>query len=72
MRIDDQLKILAVKSNMSMAEMARRLDKSPQAFNQKIKRGVFTLDDLYDITGCRFESAFVLPDGEKIEIGGDR
>ena len=55
--------------------MARRLDKSPQAFNQKIKRGVFTLDDLYDIalvTGCRFESAFVLPDGEKIEIGGDR
>lgn len=73
MRIDDELKILAVKTGMTLTEMGRRMDKSPQAFSQKIKRGSFTLDDMQDIalaTGCSFECAFVLPDGERIEIGG--
>ena len=36
MRIDEQLKMLCLKSDMSLAEMARRLNKTPQAFNQKI------------------------------------
>lgn len=73
MRIDDELKILAVKTDMTISEMGRRMDKSPQAFSQKIKRGTFTLDDLQDIamaTGATFECAFVLPSGERIEIGG--
>lgn len=73
MRIDDELKILAVKTGMTLTEMGRRMDKSPQAFSQKIKRGSFTLDDMQDIalaTGCSFECDFVLPDGERIEIGG--
>ena len=49
MRIDDELKILAVKTDMTITEMGRRMDKSPQAFSQKIKRGTFTLDDLQEI-----------------------
>jgi hypothetical protein len=75
MRIDDELKILAVKTGMTLTEMGRRMDKSPQAFSQKIKRGTFTLDDLQEIalvTGSRFECAFVLPNGDRIEIGGKR
>ena len=44
MRIDDQLKMLCLKSNMSLAEMARRLNKTPQAFNQKMKRGNFSVE----------------------------
>ena len=36
MRIDDELKILAVKTDMTITEMGRRMDKSPQAFSQKI------------------------------------
>ena len=75
MRIDDELRILAVKADMSLAEMGRRMDKSPQAFSQKIKRGTFTLDDLQEIamvTGCALDCAFVLPTGERIEIGGRR
>lgn len=73
MRIDDELKILAVKTDMTITEMGRRLDKSPQAFSQKIKRGTFNLDDMEEIalaTGCTFSCAFILPDGERIEIGG--
>ena len=49
MRIDDELKILAVKTGMTLTEIGRRMDKSPQAFSQKIKRGTFTLDDLQEI-----------------------
>ena len=72
MRIDEQIKILGVKSGMTLSEIGRRLNKSPQAFSQKIKRGNFTIDELEDIamvTGCKFECAFILPNGERIPIG---
>lgn len=71
MRIDEQLKMLCVKSGMSMSEMARRLNKSPQAFSQKIKRGNFTIDELMDISivcGCELKCEFVYPNGDKINI----
>ena len=71
MRIDDQIKMLCVKSGLSISEIARRLNKSPQAFSQKMKRGSFTLDDLNDIalvTGCKVKCKFVYPNGDAITI----
>ncbi len=71
MRVDTQMKILGIKSDLSLSEIARRLNKTPQAFNQKIKRGSLTIDDLNDIalvTGCKFECGFVFPDGDRITI----
>ena len=71
MRIDDQIKMLCVKSGLSISEIARRLNKSPQAFSQKMKRGSFTLDDLNDIalvTGCKVNCKFVYPNGDAIAI----
>lgn len=71
MRIDDQLKILCIKSDLSVSEVGRRLGKTPQAFCQKIKRGSFSIEDLHDIatvTGCSFEASFVLPNGERIIV----
>ncbi|MCH3918279.1 MAG: XRE family transcriptional regulator [Spirochaetia bacterium] len=73
MRIDKQLKILSVKTDLSLTEIGKRLDKSPQAFSQKIKRGTFTIDELEDIamvTGCKLECFFTLPNGDKIIIRG--
>ncbi len=72
MRVDKQIKILAVKTDTSVAEIGRRLNKSPQAFSQKCKRENFTISELQDIamvTGCRLECAFVMPSGERIELG---
>jgi len=72
MRIDDQIKILCIKSGLSISEIGRRLDKTPQAFSQKIKRGSFTVDDLQDIamvSGCQLKCYFEFPNGEKISIG---
>jgi transcriptional regulator with XRE-family HTH domain len=74
MRIDKQLKVLGIKAELSMAEIGRRLNKSPQAFNQKIKRGNFSIEDLENIaivTGCSFSCAFILPTGERIEFGDE-
>lgn len=71
MRIDEQVKLLCVKSNISMAEMARRLNKSPQAFSQKIKRGNFTVDELTDIAlvaGCELKCEFEFPNKERVVI----
>ncbi|NMA34659.1 MAG: XRE family transcriptional regulator [Clostridiaceae bacterium] len=71
MRIDEQIKILCIKSDLTISEIGRRLNKTPQAFSQKIKRGNFTIDDLSEIamvTGCKLECSFVLPNGEKIKI----
>ncbi len=71
MRIDEQLKLICVKSNLSLSEIGRRLNKSPQAFNQKKNRGNFTIDELKDIalvSGCTLKCEFVYPDGTQISI----
>lgn len=36
-RISDQIKALCIASNISLAELARRIGKSPQGFNGKLK-----------------------------------
>lgn len=69
MTISEQVKVLCVRQNISLAELARRLGKSPQSFNSKMKRESFTVEDLEKIaeaTGSTFERNFILMDGEKI------
>lgn len=69
MSTSEQIKILCVKLNISVAELARRSGSSPQAFSQKMKRERFTPAELKEIAtaaGCTFESSFVLPNGERV------
>lgn len=69
MTISEQIKVLCVRCNMSEAELARRLGKSPQSFNAKMKRGSFTIDDLNEIAeavGVEFKRNFILTNGEEI------
>ena len=69
MTISEQIKVLCVRQNISLAELARRLGKSPQSFNSKMKRGSFTVEDLEkiaEVAGVEFERKFILMDGEKI------
>ncbi len=71
MSIEQNIKILCVKNEMSLAQLAKRLDMTPQAFSQKLKRGTFSLDDLKTIamvSNCQFECAFVFANGDKIEL----
>lgn len=69
MQISEQLRVLAAHLNISVAEMARRCGKSPQAFRQKMAREGFTpieLEEIADILGCKYEHYFVLPNGDKV------
>ena len=71
MKIDKQLKMLCLKSDISLSEMARRLNKSPQALSQKMKRGHFSVEELNEIalvTGCELKCEFMYPDGEKVIV----
>lgn len=67
MTISEQIKVLCVRSNISVSELARRMGMSPQNLNAKLKRETFTVYDLEQIakaTGTTFERKFVLKDGE--------
>ena len=69
MTISEQIKVLCVRSNISLAELARRIGTSPQSLNAKMKRESFTISDLEVIAaalGCHFEHMFVLPNGDKV------
>lgn len=69
MTISEQIKILCVRCNISNAELARRLNVSPQAFSGKMKRESFTISDLEkiaDAVGVEFRHEFVLDNGDKI------
>lgn len=69
MPTSELIKILCVKLNISVSELARRCDTSPQAFSQKMKREGFTPAELQEVAtkvGCSFEYSFVLPDGKRI------
>ena len=75
MRIDEPLKIVCVKNELTITEIARRLSTSPQALSQKIRRGKLSLDDLDNIavvSGCKLECNFILAGGEKVPIIKER
>ena len=69
MTISEQIKILCVRHDISVAELARRMGTTPQNFNAKMKRESFTIADLEYLAqtvGCSFERHFILPDGDKV------
>ena len=68
MTISEQIKVLCVRSDISVAELARRIGTTPQNFSGKMKRESFTIAELEDIAGAvnsSFERKFVLKNGEK-------
>ena len=51
---------------MSQAELARGIGTSPQAFNQRMKTGKFTSEELNQIAnflGCKYTFQFEFEDG---------
>jgi len=69
MTIEEQIRILCIRSHVTLAEVARRLDQSPQNFNSKLRRQSFTiaeLEKIAEVLGCTFERAFILPNGERV------
>ena len=69
MTTSDMIRELCEKKNTSLAELARRIGQSPQNFNKKLKRGTVSFEEMMEIAkalNVKFEQAFVLPNGQKI------
>ncbi len=69
MTISEQIKVLCVRSNISRAELARRIGMSPQSLRAKMKREIFTIADLEEIAdavGATFIKKFALHNGEEV------
>ncbi len=69
MTISEQIKVLMVRCGVSEAELARRLGKTPQSFNGKMKRETFSVTELEEIAsalGVGFERHFILENGERV------
>jgi hypothetical protein len=65
-----KIRMALAYKRMSEAELARSLDTSPSAFNQRMKTDKFTNNDLNKIAstlGAKFvPCVFEFPDGTKI------
>ena len=69
MSISEQIKVLCVRSNISMAELARRIGLSPQSFSARMKRESFTISDLEviaDAVGASFSRKFIWYNGDEV------
>ena len=66
----EQIRVLCVRSGVSISELARRINQTPQNFSAKLKRNTLTQDELESIAsalGATYEQYFVLPNGDKIK-----
>ena len=69
MTVSEQIKVLCVRSNISVAELARRIGKTPQALNSKMKRESFTVEELEVIAqavNAGFKREFILSSGDTV------
>ena len=69
MTISEQIRVLCVRSIISVAELARRLGTTPQNFSARMKRERFSVSDLEtiaEVVGCKFERNLILQDGKII------
>lgn len=66
---------LCEKMNISISELARKIGQSPQNFNKKLFRETVSFSEMLEIAdalGIRYEQAFILPSGIRIETGNEK
>ena len=71
MTISDMIRELCGRMNISLAEPCRRIGQTPQNFNKKLQRGTVSSEEMAKIAetlGVGYEQAFVLQNGERIQI----
>lgn len=69
MTIEQKLKMALSYAGISQAELARRLETTPQNLNLKVKRNTLTKEDMEQIAGAlggSWRAEFVFEDGTVI------
>lgn len=70
MTTSEQIRVLCVRTGVSLSELARRIEQTPQNFSAKLKRNTITQDELNQIAsalGVTYEQYFVLSNGERVK-----
>lgn len=70
MTTSEQIRVLCVRTGVSLSELARRINMTPQNFTAKLKRNTIAQDELNRIAealGVTYEQYFVLSNGEFIK-----
>ena len=70
MTTSEQIRVLCVRTGISLSELARKINQTPQKFNAKLKRNTVTQDELNqnaDDLGVTYEQYFVLSNGEQVK-----
>lgn len=70
MTTSEQIRVLCVRTGVSLSELARKMNQTPQNFNAKLKRNTITQDELNQIAkvlGATYEQYFVLANGDQIK-----
>ena len=70
MTTSEQIRVLCVRTGVSLSELARRINQTPQNFNAKLKRNTITQDELIQIAkvlNVTYEQYFVLKNGELVK-----
>lgn len=70
MTTSEQIRVLCVRSDISLSELARRIGQTPQNFNTKLKRNTISREELEKIAqvlDAKYEQFFVLSNGELIK-----
>ena len=69
MTISQKIKMALAYKGMSEAELARSVGSSPQAFNQRMRTGKFSSDEMSKIAealGAEYYFGFQFSDGTRI------
>ena len=70
MTTSEQIRVLCVRTGVSLSELARRINQTPQNFNAKLKRNTITQDELNQIAkvlGATYEQYFVLANADQVK-----
>lgn len=70
MTTSEQIRVLCVRSGISLSELARKLNQTPQNFNSKLKRNTITQDEMIQIAkvlNATYKQYFVMSNGDRIE-----
>ena len=70
MTTSEQIRVLCVRSGVSLSELARRINQTPQNFNAKLKRNTISQDEMNQIAevlGAKYEQYFVLSNGDHVK-----
>ncbi|MDR3111798.1 MAG: helix-turn-helix transcriptional regulator [Elusimicrobiota bacterium] len=67
--IAEKIRIILKRQNMTVSDLAKTMKQSRQNLSNKMSRSNFTEQEAAEIAkilGCKFESIFVLKNGDKI------